>query len=309
LPKLYAIKLISLVFDYIAAWYIWRLARRRFPAGNAPTIVVAFFLFLPTVVLNSSCWGQCDIMYTTGFLASLLYISEGRSVAALIAFGFSFSLKPQAIFFCPLLLALFLNKRLSWRWIWLPAAVYVVCGIPEMVAGRPIWDVLMHWARVHDRASFIHHAPNWYEWVKLPQDVAWWFGIIFTFVSTTLYVLIAKKGPAEMVDESRWLVNAALLSVLFVPFLLPGMHQRYFFAADVISVVYATYVPKGWCPAILIQLASCFSYFPALFKQAPIPFKVLALLICAAIVLVAQEFIISTAKNPLVNRNESFPKE
>jgi len=37
----------------------------------------------------------------------------------------------------------------------------------------------------------------------------------------------------------------ALLSVLFPPFLLPGMHERYFFAADVLSVLYAFCVPGG----------------------------------------------------------------
>ena len=32
LPKLYAIKLWSILSDYVAAWFVWRLARRVSPA-------------------------------------------------------------------------------------------------------------------------------------------------------------------------------------------------------------------------------------------------------------------------------------
>jgi Gpi18-like mannosyltransferase len=42
------------------------------------------------------------------------------------------------------------------------------------------------------------------------------------------------------------MVKLALLSVAFPPFFLPGMHERYFFAADVFGVLYACFVPRGW---------------------------------------------------------------
>jgi Gpi18-like mannosyltransferase len=297
LPKLYSIKLISIVFDYIAAWYIWRLAMRRFSTGVGAAITATVFLFIPTVVMNSSLWGQCDIMYTTGFLAFLFYMREKRFIPALIAFGWACSLKPQAIFWCPLMLGLFVSRRLPWKWCWIPPAIYVICGIPEIVAGRPSLDVLGHWLRVHDRPGLVHNAPNWYEWVHgskmFPghEQFLFWTGIVLTLVGTAFLIFTIKAAKERQSGEFSWLINVALLSVLFPPFLLPGMHDRYFFAADVISVLYAIYVPAGRYPAILIQIASLLSYFPFLFNLTPISLGAAALFNAIALIWLVDDLV------------------
>jgi len=287
LPKLYAIKLITIATDYLAAWYFWRLARREFPSEFRAWAVVTAFLFLPTVVMNGALWGQCDVMYTAGFLASLFYVLERQPVAALVAFGFSCALKPQAIFWCPFLAGLFVCGRMAWKWIWIPAAMYVVFGIPEMLAGRPLLHTLAHWARVENPPGLTLGATNWYQWVIEQQpNIFSWPGIVLTVCATAFFVLwMFEHRPDEQHDSQR-LVSLALLSVLFPPFLLPGMHERYFFAADVLSVIYAFYVPHGvWVP-ILVQFASAFTYLPYLFHQEPVPRPLLALVMLAAIALV-----------------------
>jgi Gpi18-like mannosyltransferase len=293
LPKLYAIKGITLASDYVAAWFVWRLARRRFPNGPAASAALALFLFLPTVVMNGALWGQCDVMYTAGFLASLYYVLEGRAVAALVAFGFSCSLKPQAIFWCPLLAGLFLTRRISWRWVWVPVAVYLGCGIPAILAGRPVWRAVAHWALVRDYPGLTHGAvPNWYAWGSSQSpDTAWWAGIVLTLSATGWFLLRMKRGPCPPEDPASWLVAAALLSVMFPPFLLPGMHERYFFAADVLSLVYVFYRPGAWLVAALIQMSSAFAYVPYLFGAEPIPVPCLSTAVLAALVLVAGDFL------------------
>ena len=57
LPKLYAIKLITLLSDYIACWFVWRLVRKRHPDGTAQWLALTAFLFMPTVVMNGSSLG------------------------------------------------------------------------------------------------------------------------------------------------------------------------------------------------------------------------------------------------------------
>ena len=187
LPKLYAIKLLSVIVDYVAAWYVWRLvgrlvenpAERRvgarglqdFPAvsgvrrpdaltGRMQWIAVMVFLFLPTVVMNSALWAQCDIMYTTGFLASLFYLLEGRPNAALAAYGFSCALKPQAIFWCPLLAALLLSGRLPWKSLFAAGAVYVACALPAILAGKSLLHALWPLSQVQVSSGLVHHAAN-----------------------------------------------------------------------------------------------------------------------------------------------------
>jgi hypothetical protein len=61
------------------------------------------------------------------------------------------------------------------------------------------------------------------------------------------------------------IVLAAMLSVLVVPYLLPGMHERYFYLADALTVIAAFYVPwRLMLLPVLEQFASAFSYAPFL---------------------------------------------
>ena len=294
LPKLYSIKLISIAFDYIAAWYVWRLSKAQSPSVWRAYGSVTALLFLPTVILNSAVWGQCDMIYTTGFLASLYYVIKRRPIAALIAFGFSLALKPQAIFWFPLLAGLFAARRLPWKWIWVPGAVYVVCGIPSILAGRPWPDVLLHWARVKNLPGLVHGAPNWYQWLGTEPDhssLFWILGIAATVAATLLLVVLVRLGPKRGIGEPRWLLSLGLLTVLFPPFYLPGIHERYFFAADVFSVLYAFHVVRGWHSATLVQIASLFAYFRFLYSWEPIPLQVLALLPLIALGFIVKDLV------------------
>ncbi|MBI1178877.1 DUF2029 domain-containing protein [bacterium] len=290
LPKLFAIKLISLIGDYIAAWYVWRLGKRFSPQGWAPWVAMTAFLFLPTVVMNGAIWGQCDILYTAGFLASLFYLIEKRPVAALVAFGFSCAFKPQAIFWCPSLAGLLVAGRLPWKWIWIPGAVYIGCALPALLAGKPVMDALWRWGSDF-RSDLTAGAPNWYQWVSVDQStVLWWLGIVLTLVVTALFVIGIQRTAADPFHENRRLVSWALLSVLFPPFFLPWMHDRYFFPADVLSVLYAVFVRGGWRVAILVQFASAFAYLPFLFHTEPVPLPLLSLVTMVALGLVVVEF-------------------
>jgi len=58
--------------------------------------------------------------------------------------------------------------------------------------------------------------------------------------------------------------------VLAVPFLLPQMHERYFFLADVLTIVMAMYVRHFWPVAVVVSLCSLLSYAPFLWNTTPV---------------------------------------
>jgi Gpi18-like mannosyltransferase len=99
-----------------------------------------------------------------------------------------------------------------------------------------------------------------------------------------IYVLVVRM--VELTPER--IVTAAALFAILVPFLLPGMHERYFFLADVLTLVLAVYRPRLWFVAILVELSSLLSYLPYLFgRQAPwLPGPVMATMMLAALVTV-----------------------
>lgn len=302
IPKLYALKLISVSADFLAALF-FSGSCQLFAGGRWTSWLLLSFLLLPTVVLNSAMWGQCDMMYTGALVASLYYILQGRPLAVLVAFGVAFSLKPQAICWCPFLAVLLLSGRIPWKLIWVPAGVYLAVGVPAMLAGRPPMDVLFQWTSAAvDKPKLTMGAPNWYQWLPEGNDpMLFWAGIALTLVAAELFILWLRHGPPKGAHERQWLVSVALLSVLFPPFLLPGMHERYFFAADVISLIYAASVPRGWRVAALVQAASLGSYLPYLFQVEPVPLPVLTVLVLVAMVLVVKGLHGTTPPLPVAN--------
>jgi hypothetical protein len=84
--------------------------------------------------------------------------------------------------------------------------------------------------------------------------------------------------------------------VLTTVFFLPGMHERYFYLGDVLSLVVVFWVPRLWPVPLLMQVASGAAYMPFLFAN-PAPAGVLAdqpllsLVMLAALVLTAREFV------------------
>ena len=60
---------------------------------------------------------------------------------------------------------------------------------------------------------------------------------------------------------TNWaLLGGALLLVVGIPFLLPHMHDRYFFCADILSLVFAAAAPVYFFLPLLCEFASLLGY-------------------------------------------------
>jgi Gpi18-like mannosyltransferase len=316
LPKIVAIKLISVAFDYVAAFFTYKIVSLRYRQKLIPAYAACVALFLPTVIFNSSAWGQCDVIYTSSFLACLYAVLIGRPVAALIAFGLACSLKPQAVFIVPFLFGLLLNGSLPWRLIFIPPVVYILTGLPALLIGRPTKFIAFTHVRLGNMPLLSLHAPNIYQFV-LQQfyPLLKPLGLAATLLASLwLARSMAKWHPPRSAchnsggtlaikawssdEENERLLVAALLSTLIVPYLLPQMHERYFFPADMISLIYAFFFPRRAAVAILVQLASFFSYFPWGLGIEPVPMFMLAVMMTAALVLVLKHYFKIVQSNP-----------
>ena len=101
LHSLFAIKSISIIFDFVLAFFVYRCVRLKYRQPNEgaiPILAALTVLLMPTVVLNSARWGQADAMYTAFLVACLYYLLAGRQAAAFIAFGMAFTFKLQSVF-------------------------------------------------------------------------------------------------------------------------------------------------------------------------------------------------------------------
>jgi len=257
-----AIKLMALPFDFVLAGFVYLLVRHRYPEGWPAPLAALAALFAPTVVLNGAFWGQSDAIYTSGVVATVYLLVTERPRWAMVAFGLAISFKLQAIFLAPLLLALLLTRQLRW---WHPLIVpipYAVLALPALALGRAPRETLFAYvdqAGVYEVLS--KNAPNLYQWVPNGwYDAAYPLGILGTAAAMLLLVLAIVRGRRPL--SANDIVLVATASLVLVPFLLPKMHDRYFFPADVMAIVLAAYFPRLiWVPVVVIG-ASLAAYIP-----------------------------------------------
>ena len=255
-PDLIVIKGLSIVFDFLLAFFVAKCVRRRYPDSEAPwRLAFLAGLLAPGVVANSAFWAQADAVYTAFLVGSLYFLSAGRSAPAFLLFGLSFSLKLQAVFLLPLLWWLSAKMRIEWRFLPLAPLAYLATLLPAWWIGRPFYElVMLRVARLDHFRSLSERAPHLYIWVS-NEWYAFWplFVLLFGGVVWGIAVL-ARKSRAALTPELFW--TLALLSALLAPYLLPKMHERYFFPAAVVAIVFAFVRPRFWAVPVVLGFAS-----------------------------------------------------
>jgi Gpi18-like mannosyltransferase len=288
---LHAVKLVSFVFDLPLAYYAARLVALKYEARTVRFAAFFAVLFAPTVFCNSALWGQCDAMYTTFLLGSLYYLLRENLWRALLLLGLALSFKLQAVFLLPLYAFLYLRGRFPLRyWLLLPG-VYLATILPAGLLGRPWRELLTIYAgQAKTYPSLTQSAANFYQWI--PQEIvpAWnRGGVIFTAGLLFVLCYLFVRSRAALTNEL--LLRLAMAVLLLVPFTLPRMHERYFFAADVLAVVYAFYFPRRWYLPLLVGFSSLLSYAPFLYGKPAVNLAYVALAMLAATVLATADLL------------------
>ena len=93
--------------------------------------------------------------------------------------------------------------------------------------------------------------------------------LAFAFMIVVLVWLFTKRK--ELTNEI--VLGAALLLCLGIPFILPHMHDRYFFVADVLSLAFAVVFPKLFVVPVLVQFGSLLGYHAYLKLQYLLPMR------------------------------------
>ncbi|OHD73865.1 MAG: hypothetical protein A2177_14340 [Spirochaetes bacterium RBG_13_68_11] len=169
LPKVVAIKLISILFDCVNAYLVYRILKGRVANGNLAMLAAGLFLCLPTVAANSATWGQADAIYACFVLASVFLLLQRHPARAMLVFG-----------------------------------------------------------------------------------------IAAAAVMTLAWVVVYARRIRNMTADIT--ILCATVSVAIVPFLLPKMHDRFFYLLDVFSFLLVFFMPRLWIVAVAAQVASVLVY-------------------------------------------------
>jgi len=266
IPQLTAIKLIPNIFDLINAIFIFKILRLNYKNWETPAILSTLFLFTPTIILNSAYWGQIDSLYTCFLLICVYFLLTDRINPALIAFGIGISIKAQAAFLGPLILIFSIKKQIPWYKFTILPVTYYLMMLPSILAGRSILDVsTVYLNQAAELQILSFNSPNWY--LFFPQSAyatVMPIGMIIASMAIMVWIWVNTKGGYSITNENLLLL--ALIATAIAPFLLPKMHDRYFYPADVFSLLLAFYAPGYWFLAVAYQIISGLAYSVFLFN-------------------------------------------
>ena len=265
IPPVIAIKLIPFIFDVINTLLIYRIVRVQESEGTKPLLAALLFWVAPTIMINSSFWGQTDSLFTCFLLLTVLMLLKEKPTLALAAFALAFAVKAQAVLIAPFLGILFFKKRIPFLSFLIVPFVYAASFIPALLAGRPVSSLLSTYGvqgETFAKASM--NAANPYFFVgPRGYETALIVGIALAVVLLLAWVLIYGFKKYELTNPI--LIFSALTSLAIVPYILPKMHDRYFYPADVFSIVMVFFFPKLWFVLVAYQVMSFISYLPYLF--------------------------------------------
>ena len=275
-----AAKLPAMLGDLVCASLVFFIVRTERPKPPTLALVAgAVVLFAPTVVLNSSFWGQADSLYTAGILAWIYLMMTRRPIWAAVFFGIALAFKLQAVFVAPVLVALALKGAIPWKALLIIPAILALALVPAWLAGRPIQELVGIYAnQASQYESITMNAPSAYAWLPGSKQVFNMFyvpGLISGAAAALMWCFVIFKSPRAL--SARLILEVSLAAALIVPFFLPKMHERYFYPADILSIAFAFLYPEFFYVPLIMIGTSFLAYQPFLFERELVPLPVLTL--------------------------------
>lgn len=267
------IKIISVVFDYLAAAATALIMLHILPENKnkiAKSIAVAVvMLLMPTVFANSAVWGQCDVIYTFFCLASFLFLLKEKYTLAFTMFGFALCFKLQALFFVPFLIVLYLTKKkFSILQFLQPVSMVFLFGLLGRSKGDSIFYGFTLYTKqagtypelYKDYPNFWYLVPNEYE-IFAPVGIAATIAIFVFFMAFVVYKNWQPSNEALLLLAAWTIFTCAQF--------LPSMHERYAFPAEWFLWLYFLARPtaKRFAMTASIYSVALLMYFRVFFER------------------------------------------
>lgn len=267
------IKVLSTAFDILIFLFGYKIIE-HFSKESANKYSWILIL-LPGILVNSAILGQCDSIYTAFVLAFIYNILKNHNKLALSFFGIAISFKLQSLFIAPVILYLIATKKIKIYDLFFIILGFILPFIPSILIGKGLIEnikILMF--QTSEYNYFVKSCPNMYSLLLLnykqintllKYSIAIIVGIIAIFISLHKY----KDGY----NNTTFIYKSFLISSIVV-FLLPSMHDRYFYLANILGILYYIiiasnqYLKKYAILSTLIYVLPvlCINFIPQEFK-------------------------------------------
>jgi len=260
LNPLFLVKIVSILFEYLAAFFVGKIAFLKSKNNLAIWISMAVIPLLPSVLLNSSYLSQCDSIYAAFVMGSIYFIIQEKQFLSVLFLAIAFAFKMQTAIILPFFFVLLLRGNIRWYYFLLIPVVFILSITPAWLYGRPFVELLKVYLAQTDRFRLLTlNFPNIYIWINNSlYEPFRQGGIILTFILTLITGFWLSRKRISFTFED-W-IKLAFLSSIIVPYILPGMHERYMYLGDLLGVLYYLVLRKNIQLPAGILLVSFYSY-------------------------------------------------
>ena len=275
-------KMFSVFFDFVEAIAVGFIVYEMTDKKQSGYMAYAVMLFVPTIVANGAMWAQCDIIFTSFVMLSLLFMLKDKPRVSLIFYGIAFAFKLQTLFIAPLYVLLWVKKKMKIQhFLWLPI-MYFIGIIPSWIAGKNLWDLLTVYLfqanGEMDIYKLSHKFPNVYQIIGTDSFLREYADAGIYFTLAVLMVLMYYIAQKNFTFTKDLIIRMGMFFVMVVVFFLPHMHERYGILADVLSVIVAFSNPRKFYVPLIAIGCSFAGYTMYLAQQTVIPLSVYAIL-------------------------------
>jgi len=266
-PDLVLIKIVSVFFDFIIAYFVMKIVSLKTSRINMHILAFVLAFAIPTVVINSAMWGQCDSIYAAFAIGSFYFGLVKRSKMSYAFLALAISFKLQAAFLLPILPIFVVTKNIKFKDCYIFIIVYLATLLPAMLAGMPPGEAIFAYveqAGYYNRLSL--NMVNIWRFIYLPDSFGSYFyegfvraGLFLTGTAVLGLMYFTYVNRSRLINTVDF-VRLAYLFAIIIPFILPKMHDRYYFMADILSIALVIFDKRRWYVPVITIFCSLVSY-------------------------------------------------
>ncbi len=268
-------KLMMSGFDFMAAIVAYLIIYEITKNRTKAVITYGIFMLSPVFIANSALWAQCDMLPMFWVMLCIYFFIKERPSMAMFFFGVAFAFKLQPLWLAPMLVILWLNKKVEIKhFLWLPVC-YVIGILPAWIAGRPLWELLTIYINQTQAESWslALKYSNLYYLIGETGFIEQYHtaGVLLTL--GVFMIVLYYMGRKKLKITSEFILLLGAFVGLLAPFFLPQMHERYSFFAEVFLILYAVIKPKKFYFPVFQSLTSFMGYSIFLAQDWSLPIQ------------------------------------
>ncbi|MFO7611172.1 MAG: glycosyltransferase 87 family protein [Clostridia bacterium] len=247
------LKMPSIIADMAMVLILFRIGSRKI---NSQTGIVAAMLYAanPLILLDSAAWGQIDAILVLAVVGYLFALYKNRITMASVIFAIGLLIKPQMLFFGPVLAVVFIKyvarngiikgAKVFFAGFISAAAVFTAVVIPFALGKEFFWILGKYMGAIESYNYITLNSANIYgmlglNWVPteairlgIPLSVWGMMGLSFAVIAYFVLAFLNKRS------SDIFILTACLMTGIYVLGL--KMHERYI--VPVIALLLIAYI-------------------------------------------------------------------